>query len=81
MAINTIVTNKYANATEDNTLNATTLANVIRDNYPDIEFDDGDVTATQAILTVSGIEVKVTIASSGDNANVWKVTDAAVNAQ
>ena len=81
MAINTIVTNKYANATEDNTLNATTLANVIRDNYPDIEFDDGDVTATQAILTVSGIEVKVTIASSGDNANVWKVTDAAVDAQ
>ncbi len=71
MAINTILTNQYAGATEDNKMNASTIQTVIGKNYPDIK--SLNVTASQATMTINGIAITVTIDST-TSTEVWKVT-------
>ena len=72
MAINTILTNQYAGATEDNEMDASTIQTVIGKNYPDIK--SLNVTASQATMTINGIAITVTIDST-TSTEVWKVTD------
>ena len=72
MAINTILTNQYAGATEDNKMDASTIQTVIGKNYPDIK--SLNVTASQATMTINGIAITVTIDST-TSTEVWKVTD------
>lgn len=80
MAINEIVTNQYAGASEDATMNETTVQKIVRANYADlsnITIGAPNASNKSAISgTANGFTITGEIDTSG---TIWKVTSVTAN--
>lgn len=77
MAINTIYTNKYAGASEDANMNATTIEKIVKENYANLKDNftvgtpDGSTKKATVTATVNGISVEAELDAS--DSEIWTI--------